>query len=55
MVGVTLNEELKTRRICPWPHMGAPRYIANTVVHLVRDAPWTTGAVIAVDGGTTCD
>lgn len=53
MVGVTLPAELKARRLTPWPHGGASRDIANAVIYLVRDAPWVTGSVIAVDGGTT--
>jgi pteridine reductase len=30
---------------------GEPEDIANTVLFLVRDAPYITGQIIAVDGG----
>ena len=30
---------------------GEPEDIANTVLFLVRDAPYVTGQIIAVDGG----
>jgi len=51
MGGQSLPTELLSRRITPWPHGGDARDIANTIIYLVRDAPWTTGAILAVDGG----
>lgn len=53
MLGKPIAPEISARRICPWPHQGAARDIARAVIYLARDAPWNTGAVMAVDGGTT--
>ncbi|WOO80072.1 3-oxoacyl-[acyl-carrier-protein] reductase FabG [Vanrija pseudolonga] len=49
------DPEIAARRLTPWPHRGAARDVANAVIYLVRDAQWVTGAVLAVDGGTTAD
>ncbi|MDX1561936.1 MAG: SDR family oxidoreductase, partial [Gammaproteobacteria bacterium] len=38
-------------RQVPLARAGEPDDIANTVLFLVRDAPYITGQIIAVDGG----
>ena len=39
----------------PLKRVGEPADIANCVLYLVRDAPYVTGQVIAVDGGSSVD
>ena len=35
----------------PLRRTGAPEDIANTILFLLKDAPYITGQIIAVDGG----
>ncbi|CEH14459.1 Reductases with broad range of substrate specificities [Ceraceosorus bombacis] len=44
---------LSAKRPTPWPHRGTGRDVAKTVVYLARDAPWLTGSILMVDGGTS--
>lgn len=48
-----LNEEQRTELLAKTAleRMGSPEDIARTVLFLVRDAPYITGQVLAVDGG----
>ena len=48
-----ISEQLKKNIIAqiPLKRPGAPADIAAAVVFLVRDAPYITGEIIAVDGG----
>ncbi|PWN47153.1 NAD(P)-binding protein [Violaceomyces palustris] len=52
---MTLNvpPELAAQRPTYWPHRGTARDVAKAVVFMARDAPWMTGTVMALDGGTT--
>ncbi|CDU25486.1 related to Short-chain dehydrogenase/reductase, partial [Sporisorium scitamineum] len=36
-----------------WPHQGSARDVANGVMFFARDAPWCTGSILPIDGGTT--
>lgn len=49
--GLTAEVERSIIRQIPLQRAGEPRDIAATVLFLVRDAPYITGQVLAVDGG----
>lgn len=50
-LGDEAKQEILTRTALQRP--GAPEDIARTLLFLVRDAPYITGQIIAVDGGRT--
>ncbi|EPQ31635.1 uncharacterized protein PFL1_00968 [Pseudozyma flocculosa PF-1] len=50
---VNIPEEISKQRPTYWPHRGSARDVAKSVMYFARDAPWSTGTILALDGGTT--
>lgn len=48
-----VTPELADQRRTYWPHQGSARDVANGVLFFARDAPWCTGSILPIDGGTT--
>lgn len=48
-----INPELADQRRTYWPHQGSARDVAHGVLFFTRDAPWCTGSILPIDGGTT--
>lgn len=49
--GMSESAEQSIIRQVPLKRVGEPADIANTILFLVKDAPYITGQIIAVDGG----
>ncbi|MGI9292197.1 MAG: pteridine reductase, partial [Gammaproteobacteria bacterium] len=49
--GMDEKTEQQIIRQIPLKRVGSPEDIANTILFLVKDAPYITGQIIAVDGG----
>ncbi|SPO29452.1 related to Short-chain dehydrogenase/reductase [Ustilago trichophora] len=48
-----ISPQLAAMRPTYWPHQGSARDVANGVMFFARDAPWCTGSILPIDGGTT--
>ncbi|SJX64243.1 related to Short-chain dehydrogenase/reductase [Sporisorium reilianum f. sp. reilianum] len=48
-----ISPELAAARPTYWPHQGSARDVAHGVLFFARDAPWCTGSILPIDGGTT--
>lgn len=48
-----IDPEIADQRRTYWPHQGSARDVANGVLFFARDAPWCTGSILPIDGGTT--
>ncbi|KAJ9474193.1 hypothetical protein PHBOTO_004250 [Pseudozyma hubeiensis] len=48
-----ISPEIADQRRTYWPHQGSARDVAHAVLFFARDAPWCTGSILPIDGGTT--